>query len=191
MLVGSTLYGTTNGGASGPNTGTVLRQHHGNRIPGPTHLCRRSGPRFLSHASLAVAGSTLYGTTNGGGASDGGTIFAITVTAADGPQVTGLSVDGTSWATSFKNALQTAGQGNGTGYSIPVGSAVQLKDLGWTGTNQIQIQFNENVNVQQNSLVVTGLSGSYCLQASFITAQRTPRLGRYRRPSEPTGLPLI
>ena len=42
------------------------------------------------------------------------------------------------------------------GYSIPVGSASQLKDLPWNDVNQIQIGFNEGVNVTQASLTLTG-----------------------------------
>ncbi len=39
------------------------------------------------------------------------------------PQVTAVDVDGTNWTSSFMTALQTSGQGNGTGYAIPVGSS--------------------------------------------------------------------
>ena len=74
------------------------------------------------------------------------------------PQVVGVQVDGTGWAPSFLAALQAAGEGNGTGYAIPVGSAAQLVPLPWVNLNQIQIAFNEAVNVQQASLTLSGVN---------------------------------
>ena len=54
--------------------------------------------------------------------------------------------------------MQAAGQGTGEGYSIPGGGASQLVDLPWINLNQVQIEFNENVNVQESSLTVTGIN---------------------------------
>ena len=79
-------------------------------------------------------------------------------TAAAPPTVNNVLVDGTSWTPSFLNALQTAGEGNGQGYAIPVGSASQLKDLPWSNINQIQVVFSQNVTVQQASLALTGVN---------------------------------
>ena len=53
---------------------------------------------------------------------------------------------------------QAAGEGNGNGYAIPVGSAAQSATLPWVNVNQIQIAFSEDVNVQQASLALTGVN---------------------------------
>src|SRR6185312_3045366 len=42
-------------------------------------------------------------------------------------------------------------------YVLPAGQA-QLADIPWSGLNEIRVQFTAGVNVQQNSLTVTGLS---------------------------------
>ena len=74
------------------------------------------------------------------------------------PQVTGLEVDRDSWTPAFLAALQSAGEGNGLGYAIPVGSSAQLLDLPWTNVDQIQITFSQDVSVSQASLGLTGIA---------------------------------
>ncbi len=158
-LVGSTLFGTTNGGSSGANSGTVFSLGtNGTGFQLLHTFVNGANDGAYPYSALTLVGSSLYGTTNGGGTLNGGTIYDITGALPAGPQVTDVLVDGSSWATSFKNALATAGEGNGTGFAIPVGSAAQLKDLPWSNVNQIQIVFNENVNIQANSLVVISSS---------------------------------
>jgi hypothetical protein len=71
------------------------------------------------------------------------------------PAVADVSVGSTQWSSSFVSYLQSAGLGTG-GYSIPVGSSLQLKTLPWSNVNQIRIKFSEDVVVQQNNLCVTG-----------------------------------
>ena len=90
------------------------------------------------------------------------------------PEVVGVQVDGTGWSPSFLAALQAAGEGNGTGYTIPVGSAAQLAPLPWTNMNQIQIAFNEEVNVQESSLTLSGVNvANYTFSGfSYNTATR-------------------
>ncbi|HEY1603438.1 MAG TPA: proprotein convertase P-domain-containing protein [Pirellulales bacterium] len=84
------------------------------------------------------------------------TTFALNL--GPGPEVTDVLVDGTAWTGNFLGALQSAGEGNGSGYAIPVGSAAQSAPLPWINLNQVQITFNEDVNVQQASLALTGLN---------------------------------
>ena len=79
------------------------------------------------------------------------------------PQVTNVVVGSTHWSGDF---LSSIGNGDGTGYAIPAGPA-QLADIPWSNLNQIQIQFNENVNVQENSLTVTGLNVAQYAFSSF------------------------
>ena len=74
------------------------------------------------------------------------------------PQVTGLQVAGSSWSSTYLAALTAAGDGNGLGYAIPVGSAAQSASLPWSNLNQIQITFNEDVNVSPASLALTGVN---------------------------------
>jgi hypothetical protein len=88
-------------------------------------------------------------------------------------EVTNVLVDGTSWSSGYYGALASAGQGNGQGYSIPVGSSAQMATLPWGNLNQIQIQFSENVNVQENSLALTGINVANYPFAGFSYANLT------------------
>jgi hypothetical protein len=156
---GDVLTATASGGITvtpyNPTTGVLLL----------------SGTASLA-AYDAVLASVQYNSTNNGPTTAGPGVASetINVVANDGisnsntaqttidftiPQVVGVQVDGTGWSPSFLAALQTAGEGNGTGYAIPVGSAAQLAPLPWGNLNQIQIAFNEEVLVQQSSLTVT------------------------------------
>ncbi|HEY4312682.1 MAG TPA: dockerin type I domain-containing protein [Pirellulales bacterium] len=83
------------------------------------------------------------------------------------PTVADVSIGSTSWSNSYLSAMQAAGTGSGTGYEIPVGGAAQLQDLPWTNLNQVQIKFDQNVNISENSLSVTGVNVSQYSFASF------------------------
>jgi probable HAF family extracellular repeat protein len=102
--------------------------------------------------SINAAGQIAGYGLNANGQND-----AFLLTPVTAPRVTGLQVDGSSWSNGFLSTLKSAGDGNGTGYAIPVGSPAQLTDLPWSNLNQIQISFSENVSVQENSLAVTGI----------------------------------
>lgn len=96
------------------------------------------------------------------------TLLTETGTASTAPQVTNVLVDGQNWTSP---AL-------GGSYAIPVGSASQTQPLPWTNVNQIQVAFSEDVNVQQSSLVLTGVGGAYAISgfsynASTFTATWT------------------
>jgi hypothetical protein len=84
------------------------------------------------------------------------TVLAETGAAVVAPQVANVLVDGTAWTPTYLASLQAGSLGTG-GYSIPVGSSSQLKDLYWNNLNQIQVVFSQNVNVQQASLLLTGV----------------------------------
>lgn len=76
LLAGDWLYGTTaNGGAT--NSGTVFRFHLNTSSFELLHSFGGSGDGANPSAGLAFDGTTLYGTTQGGGASGGGTVFKI------------------------------------------------------------------------------------------------------------------
>jgi hypothetical protein len=72
--------------------------------------------------------------------------------------VTNVVVDSTAWSPTYLSSLAASPLGNGAGYVIPVGSAAQLQALPWDNLNQIQITFSGPVNVQESSLMVTGLN---------------------------------
>jgi hypothetical protein len=113
---------------------------------------------IFSNSSSSVhdqSGNALDGDQNGTAGGNYVRTFSVDTT---GPRVTGVLVDGTNWTSSYLSNLQSNGLGNGAGYAIPVGSAAQLNDLPWTNLNQIQIAFNEDVNVQQASLALTGVN---------------------------------
>jgi len=102
-------------------------------------------------------------------ASGQGDAFLLTpvVAAAASPQVTGVIVDSTSWSSGFLTALKSAGQGDGSGYTIPADGAAALTSLPWVNLNQIRIQFNENVIIRQDSLSVTGINVAQYAFADF------------------------
>ena len=76
------------------------------------------------------------------------------------PEVAAVLVSGTTWTSAFLNGVKLAGEGNGVGYEIPAGAS-QAKTLPWPNINQIEIVFNEAVDVTQASLALTGVGGSY------------------------------
>ena len=72
--------------------------------------------------------------------------------------VTNVVVDSTAWSQTYLSGLAGSPLVNGAGYVIPVGSDAQLQALPWDNLNQIQITFSGPVNVQESSLMVTGLN---------------------------------
>ena len=73
------------------------------------------------------------------------------------PQVTEVLVRGSAWTQPFLNHLDSLSLGH-DGYSIPVGSLDQLDAFPWLNIDQILIRFNEQVNVDLNDLVLTGVN---------------------------------
>src|SRR5262249_4774069 len=76
------------------------------------------------------------------------------------PDVTGVSVGGSTWA--------------GSDYGIP-GGATPRRPLPWLNVHRITIAFNENVFVDQNDLVINGINvGTYGVSSfSYNTAAHT------------------
>jgi hypothetical protein len=85
------------------------------------------------------------------------------------PVVTGVSVGSTQWSANFPYAK---------GYAIPTGAA-QLTDLPWMNLNQVNITFNEAVNVTQAALTVAGVNqasyaiGGFSYNSATFTATWT------------------
>ena len=109
----------------------------------------------------------------------------ITVQDTSLPEVEGVLVDSTNWSQPYLQAIEPFSQGIPTGFVVPSGES-QILDLPWSNLNQVRIQFNENANVQQNSLTVTGqnvpqyaISGFSYDPATFTAVGRWPsRSGR-------------
>lgn len=109
-------------------------------------------------------------------------VLDVDVTAGDvtPPTVVDVLVASTSWTTDFYNYLDTHGLGTG-GYSIPVGNGDQLAALPWTNINQIKIVFSEDVQVEKDDLLLTGVniptyaigSSTFSYEASSFTATWT------------------
>lgn len=86
ILSGNTLYGTTpNGGGS--YQGTVFKINMDGSGYAALYSFTGSNDGANPAASLALIGNTLYGTTENGGASNNGTVFAINT---DGSAFTNL-----------------------------------------------------------------------------------------------------
>ena len=67
------------------------------------------------------------------------------------PTVTGVLVASSAWSSNFLNSL------GGVGYAIPDGPN-QLLPLPGSNLNEVIIEFNENVNVTEGDLVLTGVN---------------------------------
>ncbi len=117
------------------------------------HVFKGQSDGGLLYSGLLQVGSTLYGTASLGPQGYGGTIYSLTLPV---PQVTSVQISSSDWSNSYLSALQAAGLGDGTGYSIPIGSPSQT--LPWGNVDQIQITFNEDVTVEQASLALTGIN---------------------------------
>jgi hypothetical protein len=100
-----------------------------------------------------------------GGTANGGVNIdpvpkTMTIDVIAPPEVVEVVVSGSSWSPAFLEELQAAGWG-AAGYAIPVGTTAQMQPLPWGNLNQIRITFNQPVNVQQQSLQIAGLVGTY------------------------------
>ena len=128
---------------------------------------------FATVNGLTQNGNTIF-TVN-----QGPMTFLLNSAVLPSPRVTSLQVDGTGWTPAFLSTLAAANQGNGTGYAIPVGSSAQLNPLAWTNLNQVQIRFDQNVNVSSASLALTGVNvasysfNSFSYNATNFTATWT------------------
>lgn len=107
VLSGSTLYGMTYGGGSG-GRGVIFKVNaDGGGFEVLHHFAGGTGDGASTHGSLTLSGSTLYGMTTKGGASDKGVIFKI-------------NTDGSGFA-----ILHSFAGGSGDGAEPMAGSLVQ------------------------------------------------------------------
>ena len=76
ILSGDTLYGTAAGGG-GANVGTVFALNTNGTGFTVLHQFTGGPDGAYPQSSLVLSGNTLYGTTEGGGSADNGTVFAV------------------------------------------------------------------------------------------------------------------
>ena len=131
---GSTLYGTTGGGTE--NHGAIVAVDANSGVYQILHsFTGGASDGLYPAAGLVLVGSTLYGATNSGGASNGGTIFSIntdgtdfqilhTFTGADGDVTEQLMLSGsTLYGTTNAGGSSSDGtvfsiNTNGTGFAV-------------------------------------------------------------------------
>ena len=131
ILSGSTLYGTAyQGGTNG--YGTVFAVNTNGTAFTNVHSFNYVSDGAYPQAGLILLGSTLYGTANGGGSFNAGTVFAVNTAgtgftnlhnfsfSSDGINpFAGLILSGN---TLYGTAYNGGGFGNGTVFSISLGS---------------------------------------------------------------------
>ena len=88
------------------------------------------------------------------------------------PQVVAVELHGSSWSETFLNHLAKEGLGV-HGFAIPTGSDQQLIPLAWVGLDQLTIQFNEDVDVQLNDLVIRDGTATELGFVNFVYDKRT------------------
>lgn len=73
------------------------------------------------------------------------------------PVVSAVELGGSLWDSAFYSHLESQGLGS-NGYEVPTGSAAQLEAAPWDGIDRLSITFNQDVNVDQNDLTLTGVN---------------------------------
>jgi hypothetical protein len=90
-----------------------------------------------------------------GNVSPEGSPLRVTIDNAP-PAVTNVVVGGKQWTAEFLDDLRASNGAHVGGYSLPVGSGVQLAPLAWANIDQIKVVFSENVNVDKADLTLSG-----------------------------------
>ncbi len=120
------------------------------------------------NATLAAANGLSYKALQGFNGSDSVQFFAsdstnvsnfaqIPLQISSPPEIRKVAVDSTGWSQGFEQQFSSHNVNPTPGYILPAGQT-QLTDLPWSGLNEIRVQFTEDLNVQQDSLTVTGLT---------------------------------
>ena len=102
-LSGSTLFGTTNVGGDS-NSGTVFSINtDGSNFTLLHEFAGGDNDGAVPHAGLTLSGSTLFGTTNGGGDNNRGTVFSIEIPGITGDYNNNGTVDAADYVVWRKN----------------------------------------------------------------------------------------
>jgi hypothetical protein len=89
------------------------------------------------------------------------------------PQVVAVYVNGSTWTDSFRTALEADHKGSALfgaetdGVNAEAGQNFREHVLGWVGINQVSIQFDEDVSVQQDDLIITGVNQATYAPTAF------------------------
>jgi hypothetical protein len=89
-------------------------------------------------------------------------------TPTSSPQVSKVVVWGNGWSEEFRTEISEPGATGITGYTIPSGPT-QSTVLPWSGINQISITFSEDVEIEGDALVVSGVNTANYSAASNST----------------------
>lgn len=147
----------------------------------PTDL---TDTRTVTLAS-ATAGQTYYIEVTGF-SNDVVNDYALTVTAASkAPQVTGVYVRGSTWASSLMTYLQTKSLGDSVyGYAIPTGTS-QLRNLPWGNIDRISVKFSEDVGSVSKAQVALlgGRLGAIDLTSATLSYNATTFVATLTLPS--------
>lgn len=120
LVAGTTVYGMTQRGGGGTDTGVVFRMNlDGSNFSVLHRFTGGATDGSFPLGSLTLSGGVLYGTTSNGGAFGGGTVFRIDTDggnfgllhsfAASNPQSSLLAANGALYGTTFSGG--TAGKG--------------------------------------------------------------------------------
>ena len=89
------------------------------------------------------------------------------------PQVVAVYVNGSTWTDSFRTALEADHEGSALfgaetdSVNVEAGQNFREHVLGWVGINQVSIQFDEDVSVQQDDLIITGINQATYAPTAF------------------------
>jgi hypothetical protein len=116
-----------------------------------------TGQAGHSYAFYSVASDNVGNVEASPGAYDTQTRLSGGVPA---PMVENVLVKSTDWNSNFLTYLRSLSEQNVDGYSIPVGNGAQLLPVPWKHINQIQVVFSEDVWVDKDDLMLSGVNVS-------------------------------
>ncbi|HEV2292307.1 MAG TPA: hypothetical protein VGR35_00530 [Tepidisphaeraceae bacterium] len=111
------------------------------------------------HGTYRVSQESAQVTDLAGNAAAVGTLgtFDVTLTPPTPPPVVSdVFVSGSQWTASFRDFLQSSGQGDGT-YGYRLTGAQHADELPWLNLNKISVRFSKDVTVSADALKVFGV----------------------------------
>ncbi len=151
------LYGLTPSYV--PGSTLVTLAVGGGALPDGRFRLTISGTSSIHDAS----GLRLDGDGDGAAGGDYVRTFTVDRTA---PRVTRVLVGSTQWTPIFGDQMTSLASGTIVGYEIPSGLE-QLRALPWINLNQVIVEFSEDVAVEQNDLILTGVAVPWYAIAGF------------------------
>ncbi|HEV2292993.1 MAG TPA: zinc-dependent metalloprotease family protein [Tepidisphaeraceae bacterium] len=153
-------------GVSDPNGGAVTvlfyRETNGTaglQVGSDTQVgADSSDPYSVSITAPAALGTYTYYAQVTDSTSRTSNVVSTTHTVADltPPVVTEVFAGSTAWESSFRNFLQSSGQGDAT-YGYRLSAAQHADELMWINLNQVSVRFSENVNLAAGAFRLFGV----------------------------------